>query len=263
MTWYGHDSAARARDYRQLEKPLIQTPRKYMSITSLDEIVSFLKYRRVVSQPERLDQSFSRMWYLFRVTSFEKNKVYCRFGDKFVHIYSPGFLFIPAFTHAEWHFQPGVYEYEAYTSYVDVHDGLPAHPIFFPYERYQDIQGYNDVADYLSRIDRPDLSLRRKRSYPAEKTKLFLDQYYTEDIGFDEIAKELKLPRSTMSRSFKKFYRISPVAYRNILRTWEAMRLIRNHVTVTQAAAESGFTSMTQYNQHFHRLFDAPPSSFL
>ncbi|HOO81017.1 MAG TPA: helix-turn-helix domain-containing protein [Alphaproteobacteria bacterium] len=261
MTWH-YNTAAGILDYRTLEKPLIQTSRKYMSVTPLDDVTSWLKYRRVIAQPEQHDQSFSKMWFLFRITDFEKNKVYCRLGDKFIHVYSPSFFFIPAFMHAKWHFQPGIYEYEAYTSYADVHDELPARPIFFPYDRYQDIQSYSAVVNLLNGINGPEISLRRKQSYAAEKTKLFLDLYYTEDVGFDDIAKELKLPRSTMSRSFQKFYRITPIAYRNILRTWEAMRLIRNDISVTQAAMDAGFTSLTQYNQHFHHVFDAPPSSF-
>lgn len=244
------------------QRALIENNDKYMGIQALDDLTHFLNYRRVYTEPQRHYQSFSQFWLLMKISNFEPGSVFLKTADHCVEISGSVFLFIPAFTYVEWLFMPGVYEYEAYSSYEVVSDELPRACVLFPYEDNCRITGYADIVDLLRGAEDSQLE-DETSSYVVEKTKSFLDRFFYENLSFEEIAKDLHIPYSTMAMGFKKHFGLPPIAYRNILRTFEAYRLIRNGETVTRAGLEAGFTGLTQYNQNFHRVFGAPPSSFL
>ena len=133
----------------------------------------------------------------------------------------------------------------------------------FPFEKSHPLQGYDDIANLLSAYkDAP--SVRSKKSCAhAEKTKRFVDDFFIEDIPLSEMAQELRVAQSTMTINFKNQYGIPPVQYRNILRTFESMHLIREGRSVTAAGFDSGFQSLAQYSVHFKRHFLMPPSQFM
>ncbi len=246
-----------------LEEVLVHNSEKYMGAIPLDDTTFYLKYRRNIVAPESRHQCFSKFWILIRIPPAQTGKVLFRFADQYISVSPPIVFFIPAFTPVEWLYYPGVYEYEAYSSYTGMDDGLPKHPLCFPYERYTEIRGYNDIVDLLRQRDHLDLSLRRTRSYAAERAKGFLDRYFAEGLSFEEICNDIRLSHRTMGREFKNYYGLTPVAYRNVLRTFEAFRLLRNGESVTQAGLMAGFSGMTQYNDHFHRVFGVSPRHFV
>ena len=96
--------------------------------------------------------------------------------------------------------------------------------------------------------------------YVPHKVKKFFDVHFTEDIPLAAITKDLRMSHMTMTSKFKAQFGVTPVQYRNALRTFEAKRLLRNKHSVTEAGLMAGFTSMTQYNHHFHMTFNHAPS---
>ena len=249
--------------FQDLEKPVIQKPGDYMGITTLDDNIDQVRRRRIFKTKCLLYQSVSHFWTLFKIKRFSPDTFYARFPNGHVRISGSIYLYLPAFTPVEWSYMPGAHEYEAFTSFAPADPAFPEHPFIFPAQDEDIITDYNSVADLLRRYKHHNKFEQGGRSYVAEKTKLFLDQYFSEHLSFKNIADDIDIPYSTMTAGFKQYYGTTPIQYRNILRTFEAMRLIKNGDTVTKAGMQAGFTGMTQYNQNFHRIFGVPPSVFL
>ena len=229
--------------------------------TTEDRITHMRRWRSFESF-SKLPQSYSKFWILFRTHNYPKHKVFAKLGNCVLEVHGNSYIYMPAFTLAEWWFLPGSYECEAFTSYAVGDSALPDYPLIFPACPNEDIQSYSNIADLLKRYDQPNILEKQKPSYVAERTKLFLDDYFAEPLCMNEIAHELRMSYATMRLGFKKYYGVPPIAYRNVLRTFEALRLIKNNETVTQAGIAAGFTGLTQFNQHFHRVLGGSPSLF-
>jgi len=243
-------------------RPIIDKTGDYMGAVSLHSDLDYVIRRRSFTEDTKLKQALSGFWTLFRIRDFQPHSFGMKFTNVSIEISGNAYIYFPANTFVEWNFKPGTYEYEAFTSFMPADKCFPQTPIVFPYDSPHDIHNYQVVADLLLNMREQNIGIISQPSYVGHKTKAFLDSYFTENISFDDMAKELKIPYSTMSSGFKSSYGVQPVAYRNILRTFEAMRLIKNNVSITQAGLQAGFGGITQYNQHFHDSFGVPPSAF-
>jgi AraC-like DNA-binding protein len=167
---------------------------------------------------------------------------------------------MPSNTLIEWNFRPGIYTYESFTSFKPIELTVPQYPVVIPFSTPRELARYQDIMDLLIQAGLRDMPSNAHLSYVPGKVKNFLDQHFTEDIPLSKITKDLRMSHMTMTSKFKAHFGVTPVQYRNALRTFEAKRLLRENHSVTQAGLMAGFTSMTQYNQHFHSTFNHPPS---
>jgi AraC family transcriptional regulator len=112
--------------------------------------------------------------------------------------------------------------------------------------------------------------LRRDvRSAPArtdDRLLLAMDYIHAhlgEPISIDDIARAAGVASSRFSRMFKSAAGIAPRLYLTEARFERAKDLIRNsRKTLTQIAAESGFTDQSHMNHIFRRRVGMTPKAF-
>jgi AraC-like DNA-binding protein len=82
----------------------------------------------------------------------------------------------------------------------------------------------------------------------------------SEAIHVEELAFAANMSAATFHRQFKVVTGMAPVQYLKQLRLHEARRLmIFNNAMVESAAAEVGYTSVSQFSREYTRMFGAPP----
>lgn len=96
----------------------------------------------------------------------------------------------------------------------------------------------------------------------AEKIKRGLDSSYRESIRLSMIAEKLKLNPALMSRYFKSAYGITPVHYRNWLRTTEAMARLADGASIIETANDLGYGDLSQFYDQFGAITSASPGQY-
>lgn len=91
----------------------------------------------------------------------------------------------------------------------------------------------------------------------------YCQEHCTEPISLETLAQELDLSISHISRIFTKKLKISFSDYINGLRLNKAVELMNNStITITKAAAYSGFPTIRTFNRVFVEQYGVTPSEF-
>ncbi|MCW2936791.1 MAG: AraC-type DNA-binding protein [Actinomycetia bacterium] len=84
--------------------------------------------------------------------------------------------------------------------------------------------------------------------------------HYDEVIRVEDLAAEVGLSVSSLNRHFRAATSMSPVQYQKQIRLQRArIRLLANPGDVAGAGHAVGYTSASQFNREYRRLFGAPP----
>lgn len=241
---------------------ICNTPDRFMAKRKLEDGIDYLLRRKVNFKEDSHQQAYPKFWLLLRANNFTPKRFLLKLGNTVSAPSGSFYIFLPANTLSHWVLKPGIFDYETFISFRPADKNLPQYPVIFPFEKAHDINRYDDVVDLLRPYSHGDYVQYSPPSYLADKTKIFIDNYFTESINVKDMAKELHIPESSMTISFKDKFGIPPVQYRNILRTFESMRLVKEGRTITNAGFDAGFQSLAQYNVHFKRHFNVPPSRF-
>ncbi len=88
----------------------------------------------------------------------------------------------------------------------------------------------------------------------------WLHEHYATDYAANELAKVTRMSVSTMNRHFREITAMSPLEYQKRIRLQEARRLLTSQITdVSGAGYAVGYSSPSQFNREYRRLFGAPP----
>lgn len=88
----------------------------------------------------------------------------------------------------------------------------------------------------------------------------WLKQNIAAPVAMESLAQMAHMSISSFHRHFKSITGFSPLQYHKKLRLHEAQRLmLAENRRVTEAAAEVGYESITQFNREYRRLFGQPP----
>ncbi len=88
----------------------------------------------------------------------------------------------------------------------------------------------------------------------------YLKDYYTQPISLDSLAALCGITKFHLSREFKKYTGQTIFTHINILRCRQAEILLSEGKTVTEAALETGFESLSYFSRTYKRLIGTPPS---
>lgn len=241
---------------------IVSSDENYIETHMLESGLEYALRRKNFKTGRILNQSFSNYWMLLRFQNYTCGQWRLFLEDSFTNISGSVYVYIPANILASWYIQSGTHQYETYLSHYPQTKDLPNEPLIFAADTGYKIQSYEDIVNLISANKDQTIPHYRKRLYVADKTKHFLDQYFAEELSFSQIAQELNIAKSSMTIGFKNYFGIAPIQYRNILRTFEAIRLIRTGMKVTDAGYQAGFKSLAQYNVHVHRNLGVAPSAF-
>lgn len=104
---------------------------------------------------------------------------------------------------------------------------------------------------------------RSSRSVPdyAVKAKAYLDNAYMQKVNIAQIAKSLHIDRRYLTSVFRKTYACSPQEYLSRLRLEKARDFLLSGHSVTNVAALTGFSDLSNFSRQFKAYFGYPPSS--
>ena len=89
----------------------------------------------------------------------------------------------------------------------------------------------------------------------------YVNDNYTHRITLDEIASLCGITKFHLGREFKRMTGQSLFAYLNTLRCKQAQTVLDEGKTVTEAALESGFESLSYFSRTYKKLMGVSPSS--
>lgn len=90
----------------------------------------------------------------------------------------------------------------------------------------------------------------------------FIDREYARPLDVPAMAREAYMSTAHFSRRFREVYGESPYEYLMTRRIERAMRLLRDGVSVTEACAAVGCTSLGSFSSRFTEMAGEPPSVY-
>lgn len=88
----------------------------------------------------------------------------------------------------------------------------------------------------------------------------FLQEHFREKLTIDEVADRLHYSKSYLSHTFKEITHYSLISYINLLRCQNATALLLDGASVSEAAADSGFTDLSYFTRVFKKSVGILPS---
>lgn len=100
----------------------------------------------------------------------------------------------------------------------------------------------------------------RSGSHYAEYLKAYMDNSYMNRISIAEVAERLHIDRRYLTALFHQRYGQSPRAYLMDLRLSMAQGFLQNGSGVTEAAAMSGFSDLSNFSKRFKQKYGVCPN---
>lgn len=91
----------------------------------------------------------------------------------------------------------------------------------------------------------------------------YLRECYDEKTSLDSLAKMAGLSRYHFLRTFSEYAGITPNAYRNQLRLNNALEMMKDGASATDAAHACGFTDQAHFNKTFKSVYGMSPRQFI
>lgn len=92
--------------------------------------------------------------------------------------------------------------------------------------------------------------------------KLFIDNYYAENIDLDNIADEASFSKFHFIRLFSSIYKRTPHQYLSFTRIEKAKELLQSDMTVSQICYAVGFGSVSSFSGLFKRRVGQTPALY-
>ncbi len=104
--------------------------------------------------------------------------------------------------------------------------------------------------------------LRQRFSTPDKiiEAIAYVKNHLSESISIEQLARIANMSRAAFHRNFKQATTLSPVQFIKSLRLHTAATLVASGQRTSEAAAEVGYASNSQFSREFKRQFGFPPS---
>jgi AraC-like DNA-binding protein/mannose-6-phosphate isomerase-like protein (cupin superfamily) len=97
----------------------------------------------------------------------------------------------------------------------------------------------------------------------VERCLGYIHEHYARDFDIDELAKQVSVSPSYLFRLFKKKMQVTPMHYRNIVRTDKAKLLLADQaLTVDDIAGRVGYEDPKYFSRVFRDLAGVSPSAY-
>ncbi len=97
----------------------------------------------------------------------------------------------------------------------------------------------------------------------VRKAIVFISENYNRQLTADEIASNIGITKFHLVREFKKYTGETVISHLNKVRCTKARQMILGGYTVTQAAIECGFESVSYFSQKFKRIMGISPREYI
>ncbi len=117
---------------------------------------------------------------------------------------------------------------------------------------------HRDEIETLDKAESATLAQARLRKMIA-----YLEEHYGEHVRLTDVARAASVSVSEALRCFRSGVQTTPIDYLNRYRLSSACaRLATTEQSVTEIAAESGFTGAAYFDRIFHRQFGVSPTAY-
>ena len=116
----------------------------------------------------------------------------------------------------------------------------------------------NHLAD-LKSISTKEKGQSRSEIY-VKMAASYLEEHCTDPVSLDKLAQLCGISKCHLSREFKRYTGQTILTYVNLIRCMQAQQRIASGMTVTEAAMESGFESVSYFSRTYKKLMGAVPS---
>lgn len=225
-----------------------------------------LFFKRVHSRKKVATEvdAFPNMWS-FGFGEIHLNQVSVYRKGQILKADGPWAIFIPPFSSVKWRIMPGTFIWSAYLSTAKLPEFISHHPMAFPWQPMNTPQSVDEILNIVKEAtDTIDISNEALYNPIALRAKRVIDQsFMNPDFSILQVARSVGVTHSFLSRSFKKCYGTTPIAYRNRMRVFESSKLMlfENH-NVTSAGHEVGFLDSARFHKQFRTEMNATPSEF-
>lgn len=120
------------------------------------------------------------------------------------------------------------------------------------------------IANIIDLLDKHfSVSINNLNLTSAEMVKNYIDGNYYEDLGLDDIARNIKRTSQYIASSFKDEYGVTINTYLNSVRINATLKaLTETESPIVDIAMDNGFNSIGTYNRNFKKTFKINPSSY-
>jgi len=95
------------------------------------------------------------------------------------------------------------------------------------------------------------------------KARIFITEHQNEDLSLAQVAKAVNVSAFYFCKTFKKATGMTFTDYLARVRVEKVKNLLLNpHKRISEAAYESGFQSLSQFNRVFRRVAGEPPTTY-
>ena len=120
---------------------------------------------------------------------------------------------------------------------------------------------YREIKAQLTRVPAAKASTKEELFRRLQIAREYLHENVDRRISLDEVSREACVSRYHLHRAFRRVFRLTPHAYVTTLRLERARSLLQSGHTVTDAAMDVGFTSISAFTRLFRSRYGCPPSA--
>lgn len=107
-----------------------------------------------------------------------------------------------------------------------------------------------------------ELSLRPEHYVQVRQSKAFMQNYYSQKIELNDLAKEAFMSRFHYVRMFQRMYGLTPRTYLRDLRISKAKQLLACGTPVTQVCFDVGYESLPTFSSVFKKCTGYTPREY-
>ena len=123
--------------------------------------------------------------------------------------------------------------------------------------------GFKIKSELYRLFDRLDTIYSKKEPSPAKKVADYIQRHYTEDIPCSKLVELSFLSQASLYRMFKKETGMTPVEYKNSIRTDQAKTMLRTEeYTVNEISNFLGFDSIYYFCRIFRKFTGMSPTEY-
>ncbi|MCM0649502.1 response regulator [Clostridium swellfunianum] len=137
------------------------------------------------------------------------------------------------------------------------------------YERAAETSNLNEAYNWVYKVLLNIIEAVKEAALEANDTSIykaidFIKEHFCEDISLSDVAKEVYLSESYLSRKLKKVKGISFVEYITRLRMKKAMELLKDpSIKINDIAKRVGYPDYRYFSQTFKKYYGYSPSEFI
>lgn len=113
----------------------------------------------------------------------------------------------------------------------------------------------------FSELKLPQRSIANEKA-PIERTKKYIQENYAEDLKLEDLAHIAHLSKSYFIRTFRHHEGVSPYAYLLQIRLNRAKSFLKQGISATDVAAQTGFFDQSHLNRYFKKFLGITPGRY-